>query len=298
MRLADKRGLLSREHFSLDSTLIQTWANHEGFRAKDGSDERPPTGGGHKADMDWKGRCDYMHESGTDPDARLFKRSEISSAILCYLGRLPKKGRSASLVGAVASHAAGFAEHAGALRLLDCVPCSRTKSVGADKAYDTADFVSDCRARIVTPHVACNGDSAIDGHIFRHAGYQMRCVIRKRIEENFGWRKTIGRIRQTANRNIERVKQRFRLTMAASNLTRICPNARCGGTSVDEPPWCGHRAASDWRARALPAQTTRPTRYAAANRKCRTLGHCFGVRDPALFNSLRGIIKDVEENHD
>lgn len=133
--------------------------------------------------------------------------------------------RSGLVVGAVVSHADGFAEGASVLRLLDCMPGTYAKTVGADKAYDTRDFVRDCRTRNVTPHVARNdersGGSAIDGRTSRHAGYRISRVIRKRIEEHFGSGKTVGRIRQTVYRGIECVDQHFKLTMVARNLTRI-----------------------------------------------------------------------------
>ncbi len=228
MSLADKRGLLSREHFSVDGTLIQAWTSHKSFRAKDGSDDGPPPpSSGRNADKDWKGkrRSNDTHESSTNPDARLFKKSKKSPVILFYQGHILMENRSGLVVGAVVSHADGFAERASALRLLDCVPGGHAKTVGADKAYDTRDFVNDCRARNVTPHVARNderyGGSAIDGRTSRHAGYRISQVIRKRIEEHFGWGKTIGRIRQTVYRGIKRVDQHFKLTMAASNLTRM-----------------------------------------------------------------------------
>ncbi|SAL88960.1 transposase, IS4 family protein [Caballeronia arvi] len=227
MTLADKRGLLSKEHFSVDGTLIQAWASHKSFRAKDGSDDEPPAGGGRNTHTDWKGkrRSNETHESGTDADARLFKKSRKGAAMLCYHGHILMENRSGLVVGAVVSHADGCAERASALRLLDCVPGSHAKTVGADKAYDTRDFIRDCRSRNVTPHVARNdarhGGSAIDGRTSRHEGYRISQVKRKRIEEHFGWGKTVGRIRQTVYRGIKRVDQHFKLTMMASNLTRM-----------------------------------------------------------------------------
>jgi hypothetical protein len=135
------------------------------------------------------------------------------------------ENRSGLVVGAVVSHADGFAERASALRLLDCVPGRHAKTVGADKAYDTRDFVGNCRARHVTPHVArCDdrwGGGAIDGRTSRHAGYGISQLKRKRIEEHFGWGKTVGKIRQTVYRGIKRVDQHFKLTMLASKLTRM-----------------------------------------------------------------------------
>ncbi|CAG2359957.1 transposase, IS4 family protein [Burkholderia sola] len=226
MSLADKQGLLSREHFSVDGTLIQAWDSHKSFRPKDGSDD-PPAGGGRNVDTDWKGkrRSNDTHESSTDPDARLFRKGRQSGAILCYQGHILMENRSGLVVGPVVSHADGFGERASALRLLDCVPGRHAKTLGADKGYDMRDFVRDCRARKVTPHVARNdthqGGSAIDGRTSRHAGYGISQVIRKRIEEHFGWGKTVGRIRQTAYRGLKRVDQHFKLTMLASNLTRM-----------------------------------------------------------------------------
>lgn len=226
MSLADKQGLLSREHFSVDGTLIQAWASHKSFRPKAGSDDLP-AGGGRNVDTDWKGKrgSNDTHASSTDPDARLFRKGRQSGAILCYQGHILMENRSGLVVGAVVSHADGFGERASALRLLDCVPGRHAKTLGADKGYDMRDFVRDCRARKVTPHVARNdahqGGSAIDGRTSPHAGYGISQVIRKRIEEHFGWGKTVGRIRQTAYRGIKRVDHHFKLTMLASNLTRM-----------------------------------------------------------------------------
>ena len=135
------------------------------------------------------------------------------------------ENRHGLVVGAVVTHADGTGERTAALAMLDSVPGSHAKTVGADKAYDTADFIAACRERKVTPHVAQNdsrrGGSAIDGRTTRHIGYRLSQTIRKRIEEHFGWGKTVGHIRQTVFRGLERVDQHFKLTMAASNLTRM-----------------------------------------------------------------------------
>ena len=227
MTLADRQGLLSKEHFSVDGTLIQAWASHKSFRPKDGSDDQPPSGGGRNAQADWKGkpRSNDTHASTTDPDARLYRKSKNTASILCYQGHILMENRSGLVVGAVVSHADGMGERISALAMLDTVPGTGPKTVGADKAYDTADFVSDCRERNITPHVAQNhdrsGGSAIDGRTARHAGYAISQTIRKRIEEHFGWGKTVGKIRQTVYRGIKRVDQHFKLTMTASNLVRM-----------------------------------------------------------------------------
>lgn len=227
MTLADKQGLLSKEHFSVDGTLIQAWASHKSFVPKDGSDKEPLHGGGRNAQADWKGkaRSNATHASSTDPDARLYKKSDNTPAVLGYLGHILIENRSGLVVGAVASHADGMAERGQALRLLERTPGRHPKTVGADKAYDTRDFVAGCRERNVTAHVARHvrrwGGSAIDGRTTRHGGYDVSQVIRKRIEEHFGWGKTVGRIRQTVYRGLRRVDQHFKLTMVASNLTRM-----------------------------------------------------------------------------
>lgn len=227
MRLADAKGLLSKEHFSVDGTLIQAWASHKSFRPKDGSDDQTPSGPGRNAQADWKGkaRTNDTHESRTDPDARLFRKSHNSASILCYQGHVLMENRSGLVVSAVVTHADGTGERAAALAMLDAIGGTQAKSLGADKAYDTQDFVAACRERNVTPHVASNdtrrGGSAIDGRTMRHAGYAISQTIRKRIEEHFGWGKTVGRIRQTVYRGMRRVDQHFKLTMTASNIVRI-----------------------------------------------------------------------------
>ena len=135
------------------------------------------------------------------------------------------ENRTGLVVGAVVSHADGTGERTVALAMLDTVPGSHPKTVAADEAYDTADFVAACRQRNVTPHVAQNdgrrGGSAIDGRTARHGGYRVSQTIRKRIEEHFGWGKTVGRIRQTVFRGIKRVDPHVKLTMTATNIVRV-----------------------------------------------------------------------------
>lgn len=227
MTLADKRNLLSKEHFSVDGTLIQAWASHKSFRPKDGSDDQTPGSSGRNAQTSWRGqpRSNDTHASQTDLDARLYRKSSNTAAILCYQGHVLMENRHGLVVSAMVTHADGTGERAAGLAMLDTVPGKHSKTVGADKAYDTADFVADCRDRKVIPHVAQNdarrGGSAIDGRTTRHGGYQLSQTIRKRIEEHFGWGKTVGRIRQTVYRGLQRVDQHFKLTMTASNLVRI-----------------------------------------------------------------------------
>ena len=228
MQLAEKRQLLSKEHFSVDGTLIQAWASHKSFVSKDGSDDGGTGGtGGRNALADWKGRprSNETHASTTDPDARLFRKSKSAAAILAFQGHVLMEHRSGLVVSAVVTHADGYGERCAARAMLDTLPGAHPKTVAADKAYDTRDFVAACRQRGVTPHVARNtthqGRSAIDGRTTRHPGYAASQTIRKRIEEHFGWGKTVGRIRQTVYRGIKRVDQHFKLTMTASNIVRM-----------------------------------------------------------------------------
>ena len=227
MTLADKAGLLSKEHFSVDGTLIQAWASHKSFKPKDGSDDQGPSGPGRNAQANWKGtqRSNDTHASTTDPDARQYRKSHNTAAILAYQGHVLMENRSGLAVGALVTHADGFGERAAALTMLDAVPASSPRTVGADKAYDSRDFIDACRRRQVTPHVANNDSgnrrSAIDGRTTRHEGYRLSQIKRKRIEEHFGWGKTVGRIRQTVYRGIRKVDQHFKLTMTASNLVRM-----------------------------------------------------------------------------
>lgn len=230
MRVADQRQLLSKEHFSVDGTLIQAWASQKSFVPKDEGDG-PGTGGGatggRNQDTDWKGRrrSNDTHASTTDPDARLFKKGHGQPAILAYQGHALMENRSGLVVSAVVTHADGFGERAAAIAMLDTVPGEHRKTLGADKNYDTRGFVAACRERRTTPHVASHttrcGGSAIDARTTRHPSYKASQIVRKRIEEHFGWAKTVGRIRQTVFRGLGRVDQQFKLTMTASNLVRM-----------------------------------------------------------------------------
>ena len=234
MALAEKQGLLSDEHFSVDGTLIKAWASHKSFQPKDG----PPNDGGgegRNTEADWRGkpRSNDTHESTTDPDARLHRKSDGSEAILCYHGHVLIENRNGLVVNAQASLASGVAEPASALAMLAELPGTKQRTIGADKAYDTTDFIDGARAIGVTPHVAQNlkrrGGSAIDGRTTRHPSYAASQCIRKRVEEAFGWAKTIGGIRQTVFRGLDRVNMQFLLTMMANNLVRM--RGLAGGTS-------------------------------------------------------------------
>jgi transposase len=226
MSFAERQGLLSDEHFSVDGTLIKAWASHKSFKPKDEPPaDEPPAG--RNAESDWKGqaRSNDTQESSTDPQARLYKKSEQAESILCYQGHALIENRNGLVVNAKASLADGMAERETALAMLSELAPGGNRTVGTDKAYDTSDFVAAARALGVTPHVAQNlkrrGGSAIDARTTRHAGYELSQCIRKRVEEPFGWGKTVGRIRQTVFRGLRRVDLQFRLTMLANNLVRM-----------------------------------------------------------------------------
>ncbi len=221
VEMAGKRGLLSDEHFSVDGTLIQAWASHKSMRRKDGSDDgRPPE--------DWRGepRSNDTHQSTSDPEARLYRKSNAAPALPSYLGHVLTDNRHGLVVDVQASISGGTAERDVAAQMLANVakPGKRV-TVGADKAYDTKGFVQACRDIKVTPHVAQNtarsGGSAIDARTTRHVGYEISQRKRKCIEQCFGWGKLIGPIRQVMVTGLDKVDQLLTLTMAAYNLTRL-----------------------------------------------------------------------------
>jgi len=204
--LARQQKLLSDEHFSVDGTLIQAWASQKSYRRKD-NDSEPPAGSGRNSEANFHGesRGNETHESKTDGDARLARKGPGKEAKLSYMGHTVMENRNGLIVKAAASHATGKAEREVAANLLSDLSGMKKRTVGADKNYDTAGFVADCRAMNITPHVARNdnrnGGSAIDGRTSRHAGYAISQRSRKRVEEPFGWGKTIGLIRQMKVRN-------------------------------------------------------------------------------------------------
>lgn len=226
LSLANTRELLSQEHFSVDGTLIQAWASQKSYRPKDENDE-PPSGQGRNAEANFHGekRSNTTHESKTDRDARMAKKGPGKEAKLSYMGHTVMENRHGLIVKAQASHANGTAEREVALELLSQLPGLSRCSVGADKNYDTAHFVQECRTMNITPHVAMNnkrpGGSAIDGRTSRHDSYEISQRNRKRVEEPFGWGKTVGLIRQMKVRGLAKVNSVFMMTMIGWNLTRM-----------------------------------------------------------------------------
>ena len=250
------RMLLSDEHFSVDGTLIEAWASMKSFQPKPGAagpdepggDPPPPAPPAAKtkpaevmtsekktedqpmnersAEVDFHGqkRSNATHASTTDPEARLYKKGKGKEAKLCFMGHALMENRNGLIVETETTHADGHAERAAALTMIErhSQGSERQLTLGADKGYDTSDFVADLRAMNVTPHVAAKAKgSALDGRTTRHAGYLISQKKRKLIEEAFGWGKTVGTAAKTMLRGAARVGFQFTLNMAAYNLTRM-----------------------------------------------------------------------------
>lgn len=223
--------LLSSEHFSVDGTLIEAWASMKSFRPKEPPDAGGPpkdgkTGGGRNAPADFRGekRSNETHRSTTDPDARLYRKGPGMEAKLCFIGHGLMENRSGLIVDARLTRISGHAERLAALDMIEgFADRPRAVTLGADKGYDAADFVEELRTIKVRPHVARNTSgrrSAIDRRTTRHPGYAKSQRIRKRIEEAFGWIKTIAGLRQTKLRGLAKVDWSFTFAAAAYNLVR------------------------------------------------------------------------------
>jgi len=249
--------LLSDDHFSVDGTLVKAWASMKSFQPK--ADDTPPdddpgsppgpdspakdqpqmtetdpmsrpTRRSRNAEVDFRGekRSNATHASTTDPDARLYKKSPGTGAMLYFMGHALMENRNGLIVQGDLTQADGHAERRAALDMihLHSPGSTRQLTLGADKGFDAAEFVADLRQACVTPHVAQKSRySAIDGRTTRHEGYALSIKHRKRIEEAFGWAKTVGGMAQTVYRGVERVRSRFILTMAANNLARLPAHA-------------------------------------------------------------------------
>jgi transposase len=223
---------LSEDHFSVDGTLMEAWASMKSFRAKDGSGEPPAHSGGdgqsksRNAEVDFHGhkRRNDTHESVTDPDARLYKKGKGQPAKLCFMGHALIENRHGLVVRADASTATGTAERETALDLIGHHTSGHLRRVtlGGDKAYDAASFVSDLREFAITPHVAAKDKgSAIDARTTCHPGYAVSQKKRKLVEEAFGWAKTIAGLTKVKVRGLPRVRYAFTFAMAAYNLIRM-----------------------------------------------------------------------------
>lgn len=227
---ARARKLLSDEHFTVDGTLIEAWAGQKSFQRKRGNDDilkpPPPKDHSHNPTVNWRKeeRRNDTHESLTDPFARLFKKSTGAEARLAYLGHLLTENRHGLVVDVRLTQATGTAEREAAVDMIGGKPACKRVTPGGDKGYDTAGFVEQLRAMNVTPHVAQNDTSrrsAIDARTTRHEGYAVSQRQRKRVEEVFGWMKTVGLQRKTRFLGPERTGWMFTLAAAAYNLVRM-----------------------------------------------------------------------------
>jgi transposase len=210
---------LSDEHFTVDGTLIEAWASQKSFQRKDGGPEDGENFHGQK-------RSNQTHESKTDPDAKLYRKSSGSEARLSYLGHTLVENRSGLIVGTYLTEADGYAERDAALLMAyeKRKQTRRSITLGADKAYDTQDFVKALREMNITPHVAQNTrnrSSAIDERTTRHTSYQISQAKRYWVEKPFGWMKTVGPLRKVKLRGRDKLWWLFTFTAAAFNLWRI-----------------------------------------------------------------------------
>ena len=217
--------LLSDEHFSVDGTLIEAWAGHKSFQRKDQPAPPPDDPGNPTVDFHGETRSNATHESTTDPDARLARKSGGHESKLAYCGNVLIENRNGLVVDTELLQCNGTAERDAALLMAERVDGTERITLAADKAYDTKDFVAEMRGMKVTPHVSQNhkrsGGSAIDRRTTRHAGYQVSQRKRKRIEEVFGWIKTVGTLRKTRHRGLATVAWVFTFTATAYNLVRM-----------------------------------------------------------------------------
>ncbi len=230
------RRLLSRDHFSVDGTLIEAWASMKSFRPKDGGGGTPGPGRNGERDFHGETRSNESHESTTDPEARLYRKGNGKESKLCFMGHALMENRNGLAVGGGVTLAGGTAERDAALAMIDAhrplegKGGKRRITLGGDKGFDVAAFVEDLRRRNVTPHVAIQDHltktgkrrkTLIDGRATRHPGYAVSQRIRKRIEEIFGWVKVQGGQDKTRFRGRRRVEASFTLALAAYNLIRL-----------------------------------------------------------------------------
>jgi len=224
---AERRQLLSAEHFTVDGTLLDAWASLKSVRPRDEDDGPPLSGGGRNAAVDFKGqkRSNATHVSRTDPEARLAKKARGQAARLAYAGHVLMENRNGLIVDVELSQASGRAEREAALCMLDRQERRKRRlTLGADKGYDSREFVSELRKRRVTPHVARNTSgrrSAVDGRVTSHGGYGKSQRARKRVEEIFGWIKTVGGGHKLRFIGLARNRFWTEMTASAYNLVRV-----------------------------------------------------------------------------
>ena len=216
--------MLSDEHFTVDGTLIEAWAGMKSFKRKDGSGAGPGDSDPGNPTVDFHGekRSNDTHESTTDPAARLARKGNGKEARLSYAGHVLMENRNGLVVNTRLTEATGTCEREACVERVDDIPGEGKVTLGGDKNYDTKDHVAQLREKNVTPHVAQKKkNSAIDGRTTRHAGYRVSQQKRKRVEEIFGWLKTVGMLRKTRHKGLARVGWMFAFAAAAYNLVRM-----------------------------------------------------------------------------
>jgi transposase len=223
---AEAAGLVSDEHFTVDGTLLEAWASQKSFRRRDTSHDPPDDPGNPTINFRGEQRTNDTHQSTTDPDARLYKKSTGAEAKLAYLGHLLMENRHGLIVDAMVTAATGTAERDAALTMLGELPDGGGITVGGDANYDTRDFVRHTREMGITPHVTqypetTHRGSAIDARTTRHPGYEVSQRKRKLVEQAFGWMKTIGLLRKLHHRGGPLVDWIFTFHAAAYNLVRL-----------------------------------------------------------------------------
>jgi transposase len=221
---ARRRGVLSDDHFTVDGTLIEAWASLKSFKRTDAPGGPPDDPGNPTVNFHGERRSNATHASTTDPEARLFRKGDAHEAKLYYQGHVLMDNRAGLAVDGSLTPASGFAERDQGLLLVARRAAHRRLTLAADKSYDTRDFVAALRGLMVTPHVAQHTTkraSAVDRRTTRHPGYQVSQRRRKRIEEIFGWLKTVGLLRKTRHRGVARVGWMFTFGLAVYNLVRL-----------------------------------------------------------------------------
>jgi transposase len=219
---ARAQGLLSNEHFTVDGTLIEAWAGHKSFKRKGDGPQTPPDDPGNPSvDFHGERRTNATHRSTTDPEARLARKGPGKEAKLCYAGHVQMDNRHGLVVNTRLTQASGNAEPAAALAMAAEIAGQSRVTLGADKGYDQREFVRALREHRVTPHVAQKVYSAIDDRTTRHPGYALSQRKRKRVEEIFGWLKTVATLRKTRHRGADRIGWMFTFAAAAYNLVRM-----------------------------------------------------------------------------
>ena len=231
LSLPKVKQLLSSDHFSVDGTLLKSWASMKSFRPKDGSGAPPDSGRNGERNFRREKRSNETHASTTDPDAKLYRKGDGQESRLCYMGHVLMENRNGLAVAGDVTPATGTAERQTALDLIDRHrPSRRRITVGGDKGFDVEGFVQALRERKVTPHIAIDGHlsktgkrrkTAIDDRTLRHVGYDISQRCRKRIEEVFGWTKTTGGVAQVKVRGLAEVRAVFTFAILAYNLVRI-----------------------------------------------------------------------------